>query len=122
MITYDGNMRQLLYRKCEGLSTAENGITSQQHDRLGELYVTLRVEVPSLEGRNVLFAWASLRLPGKGAPLAGAKAIDDRDRNTIPPAGVVAKINDDPFQVPEVTGNLVKSRSQSPLANAFQST
>jgi hypothetical protein len=113
-------MRQLPYRKCEGLSTAKNGITSQEHDWLGELYVTLRFEVPGLEGRKVILAWANLRLPVKSDPLAVAKAIDDRDRDTILSAGVVANINDDPFQVPEVTGNLVKSSSQVPLADAFQ--
>jgi hypothetical protein len=120
MIAYDRDMRQLLYRKCEGLSAAKNGITSQEHDWPGELHVTLRFEVPSLEGRKVIFAWANLRLPVKGDSFAVAKAIDDRDRNTILPAGVVANINDNPFQVPEVTGNLVKSSSQSPLTNAFQ--
>ena len=44
MIAYDRNMRQLLYRKCKGLSTAKNGITSQEHDWPGELYVILRFE------------------------------------------------------------------------------
>jgi hypothetical protein len=120
MIAYDRNVRQLLYRKCEGLSAAKNGITSQEHDWSGELYVTLRFEVPGPEGRKVIFAWANLRLPVKGDPLAVAKAIDDCDRNTVLPARVVANINDNPFQIAEVTGNLVKSGSQSPLTNAFQ--
>jgi hypothetical protein len=56
----------------------------------------------------------------KSDPLAVAKAIDDGDRNTILPAGVVANIKNNPFQVPEVTGDLVKSGSQFPLANALQ--
>jgi hypothetical protein len=120
MIAYNRNMRQLLYRKRKGLSTAKNRITSQEHDWPSVLYVTLRFEVPSLEGRKVIFAWANLRLPVESDPLAVAKAIDNRDRNTILPSGVVANINDNPFQVPEVMGNLVKSGSQSPLANAFQ--
>ena len=79
MIAYNRNMRQLLYRKRKGLSTAKNRITSQEHDWPSELYVTLRFEVPSLEGRKVIFAWANLRLPVEGDPLAVAKAIDDRD-------------------------------------------
>src|SRR6476469_4951884 len=120
MIAYDRNVRQLFYRKCEGLSAAKNGITSQEHNWPGELYVTLRFEVPGPEGRKVIFAWANLRLPVKSDPLAVAEAIDDRDRNTILPAGIVANINDNPFQVPEVTGNLVKRSGQSPINNALQ--
>src|SRR5208337_1550238 len=92
----------------------------QEHNWPSEFYVTLRFEVPSLEGRKVIFAWANLRLPVEGDPLAVAKAIDDRDRNTILTAGVVANINDDRLQVSEVTGNLVKRGSQSPLTNVFQ--
>jgi len=50
MIAYDRNMRQFLYRKCEGLSAAKNGITSQEHDWPGELHVTLRFEYQVLRG------------------------------------------------------------------------
>src|SRR5271165_5730944 len=73
-----------------------------------------------LENVNGDLSNYNLCLPVEGDPLAVTKAIDDRDRNTILPAGVVANINDNPFQVPEITGNLVKSGSQSPLTNAFQ--
>src|SRR2546428_10314648 len=107
MIAYDRNMRQLLYRQRKGLSTAENRITGQEHDRPGELYVTLRFEVPGLQGGKVVFAWANLRLPVEGYSLAVAKPIDDRDRSTIVSAGAVTDIDDEAVQILEVTGNLV---------------
>ena len=120
MITYDCNMRQLLYRQRKGLSTAENRITGQEYGWPGELCVTLRFDVPGLPACKVIFAWANLCLPAEGDSLAVAKPIDDRDCSTIVTAGVVADIDDDAVQVLEVTGNLVQSGSQTPLFNAFQ--
>ncbi len=119
-IPYYRDIRQLLYRQRKGLSTAKNSITSQEHDWPGKLYVTLRFEVPGLQGCKVIFAWANLRLPVESDLLAVAKAIDDRDRNTILSTGVVPDIDDDAFQGFEITSKLVKSGSQSPLFNAFQ--
>src|ERR1700730_6995625 len=120
MIAYDCNMRQLLYRQHKGLPTAENRITGQKHDWPGELYVTLRFEVPGLQGCKVIVAWANLRLPVKGNSLAVAKPIDDRDCKTILSAGVVTDVDDEAVQVLEVTANLVQSGSQSLLFDAFQ--
>ena len=56
MITYDRNMRQLLYRQRKGLSAAENRITGQEYGWPGELGVTLRFDVPGLQGCKVIFA------------------------------------------------------------------
>ena len=72
MVAYNCNVRKLLYCKSKDLSTTKNEITSQEHDWSSELYVTLRFYVPSLEGRKVIFAWANLRLPVEGDPLAVA--------------------------------------------------
>src|SRR6202022_2557815 len=120
MIPYDGNMRQLPYRQCKRLATAENRVTGQEHDWPGELCVTLRFDVPGLQGCKVIVAWANLRLPVEGDSLAVAKPIDDRDCSTIVSAGVVTDIDDDAVQILEVAGNLVQRGSQSPLSNAFQ--
>lgn len=120
MIADDRNMRQLPYRQREYLSPAEYRITGQEHDWLGELCVTLRFDMPGLSVGKILFARASFCLPVEGDPLAVAKPIDDRDRNTIITAGEVPDIDDDAAQVLEVTGNLVKRGGQAPLFNAFQ--
>src|SRR6516162_7657745 len=47
-------MRELLYRQRKGLSTAKNRITGQEHDWLGEAYVTVRLDVPGLQGCKVI--------------------------------------------------------------------
>src|SRR5688572_21223097 len=113
MIAHDRHMRQLLYRQRKGLSTAENRITGQEHDRPGELCVALRFEVPGLQGRKVILAWASLGLPVEGYSLAVAKPIDDLDRGTVVAARAVTDIDDEAVQILEVAGNLVQSRGQA---------
>src|SRR6185436_2525505 len=113
-------MRELLYRQCKCLPAAEHRITGQEHDWAGELNFSLRVEVPGLQARKVIFAWANLCLPVEGDPLAVTKPIDDRDCSPIVSAGVVTDIDDNSFQLPEVTGNLVKSGGPFPLTDAFQ--
>jgi len=120
MITYDRNMRQLLYRQRKGLSTAENRITGQEYNRPGELCVTFRFDVPGLQACKVIFARANLCGPVEGDSPAIAKPIDDGDCSTIVTAGVVADVDDDAVQVLEVSGNLVQRGSQTPLFNAFQ--
>jgi len=111
---------QLPYRQSKGLSTAKNGITGQEHDRPGKLYITLRFEVPGFQGRKVILAWADLCLPVEGNALMIAKAIDDGDRNAVLPAGVITNIDDDTFQGPEITSNPVKGDSQTSLFNPLQ--
>src|SRR6516162_2876620 len=113
-------MRELLYRQRKGLSTAKNRITGQEHDWLGKAYVTVRLDVPGLQGCKVIFAWSNLRLPAEGNLPAVAKAIDDRDRNVVLSAGVVTDIDKDTIQGLEIMRNLVESGSQSPLFDAFQ--
>jgi hypothetical protein len=120
MITYDRNMRQLLYRQRKDLSAAENRITGQEYDWPGELCVTLRFDVPGLPACKGIFAGANLCLPVERDSLAVAKPIDDRDCSTIVTAGVVTDIDDDAVRVLEVTDNPVQSRSQTPLFYAFQ--
>src|SRR6516162_1197098 len=113
-------MRELLYRQRKGLSTAKNRITGQEHDWLGEAYVTVRLEVPGLQGCKVIFARSNLRLPAEGNAPAVAKAIDYLNRNVVLCVGVVSDIDKGTFQDLEVMRNLVESRSQSPLFDAFQ--
>ena len=104
------------------LGVATTGEKSQVKSTIGpvESYVILRLEVPSLQRCKVIFAWSNLGLPAEGDAPAVAKAIDDRDRNIVLSAGIVADIDDDAFQSVEVMRNLVESRSQSRLFDAFQ--
>jgi hypothetical protein len=111
---------QLLYRQRKSLPPAKNRITGQEHDRPGKLYVSLRFEVPGFQGREIILARTDLRLPVEGNAFTAAKAIDDGDRSTILPAGVIADIDDDTFQGSEVTSNLVKCGSQTSLFDPFQ--
>jgi len=120
MIAQNRDMRQLPYRQRKYLSTAKNSITGQEHDWPGKLCVTLRSEVPGLQGCKGILTRANLRLPVEGDLLAVAKAIDDRDRKTIVSTGVVTDIDDHAFQGFEIASNLAKSGSQSPPAHAFQ--
>ena len=112
-------MRQLLYRQGKDLCATENGITGQEYGRSGELCVTLRLDVPGLQGSKVIFAWANLRLPVKGDSFAVAKPIDDRDCGAVVPAGVVTNIDDYSVQVIEVTSDCPE-RQSTPLFNAFE--
>src|SRR5262245_27436990 len=115
MIAYDRDVRQLLYRQRKGLSTAENRIAGQEHDWPGELYVTLRFEVPGLRGCKVIFAWANLRLPAKGNSPAVAKPIDDRDCNTILSPGLSRRSMMKPSRSLKSRPNL----SRAPIISAF---
>ena len=84
------------------------------------MYVTFRLEVPGFQGRKIILAWTNFRLPVEGNAFAAAKSIDDGDRGTILPAGVITDIDDDTFQGSEITSNLVKCGSQTSLFDPFQ--
>src|SRR6516165_2695916 len=113
-------MRQLPYRQRKGLSPAENGITGQEHDRPGELSFTLRLEVPRPQGCKVVVARADFRPCTEGDALAVAKPVDDRDRNTIVPAGAVTDIYDKAVNILEVTADLVQRGDQFLLFDVLQ--
>jgi hypothetical protein len=84
------------------------------------LYLSLRFEVPGLQGRKVIFGWTNLCLPVEGDAFLTAKAIDDGDRSTVLPARVITNINDKTFQGSEITSNLIESDSQTLLFDSFQ--
>ena len=105
----DGDMGKLTYRQRKCLSTTENSITGQQHDRLGKSHLTSWLDVPGPERRKVVFAGTDFRLSAKGNPFAVAKTIDDRERNVVLSSGIVTDVDDHSFQHPEVIGNHVKN-------------
>ena len=84
-------MRQLPYRQRKGLSPAENGITGQEHDRPGEMSVTLRLEIPRPQGCKVI-ARANFRPPTEGDALAVAKPVEPSGPAPVPSALAVLEI------------------------------
>ena len=120
MVTYDRDIGQLSYRQRESFSAAENGVGRQEHNWPGELRITLRFEIPGLQGFKVIVARANLGLSMKGHTRTVAKPIDDSDRVAVVPAGTIPDVDDETLQLGEVTADLVQSSCQLSLFNAFQ--
>src|SRR6516164_4515339 len=120
MIAQDRRVGQLPYCQREHLAAAENGVAGEQHYWFCKPCLALGLNAPGPQRRERIPARTDLRSPVERHSRAVTKSIDDGDGSVVFATRVVADIDDEAPQIPEVARDLVQSGCQLSLLDALE--